>query len=318
MTDRAADFAGRIQAILPGLVIHSAVYNDMGSINDVVIVNDELVFRFVRPEGDYGILALADELRVLAAVRPHVPLAVPDPFYISADAVAYKLLPGETLSRDLYLSLPAATQQDLADQIAGFLRALHTAPFAASLPATRAPVRRDEWLARRPEIEAALFPLFQAYQIAWVTDLFDGMLADPRQFDYEPCLINGDIAPYHLLYDRGAGRLTGVIDWGMAGVGDPAADLGWLLQIYGGVLVRRLLRGYPAARGLLPRARFYTQALELEWAMRGLAGAGKRNFWFIAHLAGARDLVDDDLGWKELVHEGHEGTRRRKMGGAPR
>ena len=124
--------------------------------------------------------------------------------------------------------------------------------------------------------------------------MFDGALSDPRTFDYTPCLINGDIAPYHLLYDRAAGRLTGVIDWGMAGIGDPAADLGWLLQLYGGAFVRRLWRVYPQARALLPRARFYTQALELEWLMRGLAGAGQRNFWFAAHLAGARDLIEEE------------------------
>ena len=295
MTDRAAAFLARIRAISPELVIRSAVYDDMGSINEVVIVNDALVYRFVRPDaGDDGIPALADELRLLDAVRPHLPLAVPAPFYVSADAVAYPLLPGETFSRDLYISLPAAAQQAVADQVAGFLRALHAAPFPANLPATRAPVRRDEWLARRPQIEAALFPLFQAYQIAWLTDLFDSALSDPRAFDYTPCLINGDIAPYHLLYDRAAGRLTGVIDWGMAGIGDPAADLGWLLQLYGGTFVRRLWRVYPQARALLPRARFYTQALELEWLMRGLAGAGQRNFWFGAHLAGARDLIEEE------------------------
>jgi aminoglycoside 2''-phosphotransferase len=93
------------------------------------------------------------------------------------------------------------------------------------------------------------------------------------------------------LYNRAGGRLCGAIDWGMAGLGDPAADLGWLLQIYAGVLVRRLFLVYPEAGGLLPRARFYTQALELEWMMRGLAGGG--TFWFGAHLAGARDLLQD-------------------------
>jgi aminoglycoside phosphotransferase (APT) family kinase protein len=78
-----------------------------------------------------------------------VPLAIPDPFFVSADAIAYELLPGETLSRDLLLSLDAPAQQAIADQIAGFLRALHMAPTGGDLPFTRATVRRDEWVARR-------------------------------------------------------------------------------------------------------------------------------------------------------------------------
>jgi aminoglycoside 2''-phosphotransferase len=89
-------------------------------INDVVVVNEELVFRF--PKNDYGRKASAGEVAVLRAVQPRVGVAIPDPFYAGADAIAYRRLPGETLSRELLLSLPSAAQQRLAEDLDVSLR----------------------------------------------------------------------------------------------------------------------------------------------------------------------------------------------------
>jgi len=94
------------------------------------------------------------------------------------------------------------------------------------------------------------------------------------------------------LCDPAVGRLTGVIDFGTAGQGDPATDLGGLVQIYGEPFVRRMLAVYPEAEALLPRARFYAEAIELQWVMRGLTSG--EPFWFTAHLGGARDLWTDN------------------------
>jgi aminoglycoside 2''-phosphotransferase len=83
-----------------------------------------------------------------------------------------------------------------------------------------------------------------------------------------------------------------VIDFGTAGLGDPATDLGGLLQIYGEPFVRRMLGIYPEAEALLPRARFYAEAIELQWVMLGITRG--EPFWFTAHLGGARDLWTDN------------------------
>jgi aminoglycoside 2''-phosphotransferase len=291
MTDRAEAYAARIQAIAPDLVVRSAVFNDDGLVNDVVIVNRSLVFRFVKNQR--SIDSLAGELQAEGARHPSVcEPGPPDPFYVSRDDIAYELLRGETLTRDLLLGLGAEGQQAIADQSGGFLRALHTAPTGGDLPASRAPVRHSDWVERRRQIGAVIYPLLQPHQRAWAQNLFDGMLSDPHNFDYEPRLINGDLAQYHILCDRAAGRLNAIIDFGMAGLGDPATDLDGLLHVYGGFFVRRLFRVYPEARGLLRRARFYAQGIELEWTFKGLTSGDQ--FWFTAHLGDARDLLEDD------------------------
>ena len=162
--------------------------------------------------------------------------------------------------------------KQVADQLATFLRQLHAIPYDACVPVTPAPCRYADWLGIRRRLET----------------LFAEMLADPANFDYTPCLIHGDLACYHLLFDEPSRSLAGVIDFGAAGVGDLALDFACLLQYYGGSFIECLYDQYPAARHYAKRAQFYAQALELQWVLSGLESG--EAFWFTAHLGNARDL----------------------------
>ena len=162
-------------------------------INDVVIVNEALVFAF--PKDDHARAALAGELAVLAAIRPRVALAIPHPFYTGADAIAYPWLAGETLSRELLLSLPPAAQQRLAADLGGFLRALHTTPVTCGLPRTQAPSRREHWADMWRKIDEHVLPIGMDHQRVWAEALFAPVLGDPAFFDFEPRLIHGGPGP---------------------------------------------------------------------------------------------------------------------------
>ena len=54
---------------------------------------------------------------------------------------------------------------------------------------------------------------------------------------YDACLIHGDFGTANLLFAEG--RISGVIDFGFCGSGDPAQDLGALLASYGEAFVAR-------------------------------------------------------------------------------
>jgi aminoglycoside 2''-phosphotransferase len=250
------------------------------------VVNEDLVFRFAKDEN--GQRMLQAETQILDRIRPHLTLAVPEPFYSSHDAMAYRLLPGQTLSRQVLTKLNETTQQRVADQLAEFLRELHGVPLDATLPQTPAPVRRRDWLRIRNEVERVVYPLLMAHQVTWARQLFDTMLQDHANFDHEPRLIHGDLAPYHILFDQQTGRIHGVIDFGVAGAGDPALDLSSLLYHYGESFTSKLLVQYPEASHFWKRARFYAQAIELQWALSGITTG--QTFWFLAHLGSARDI----------------------------
>jgi aminoglycoside 2''-phosphotransferase len=274
----------RICQIAPDLVVKSARVNTDGLANEVVVVNGEVVFRFAR--GEYGRESLRRELQVLEALRGQVAVALPEPFYTSEDAIAYRYLHGEDFTRHTLASLDAQAQQAIADQVAEFLSAMH-AIYREDLPATAAPVDRAQFMEQRQRVREKVYPLLLPHQAAWAESVY-AYLDQPGAFAYQAGLVHGDLAPYHLLFDPRSAILGGVIDFGVAGLGDPASDLGALLQNYGLGFVRRLEICYPRAIDLLPRARFYGQAIELQWVLRGLESGD--SFWFTAHLGGTRDF----------------------------
>ena len=205
--------------------------------------------------------------------------------------MVYPLLSGEALSRKMVMAFDESTQNHVAKQIGTFLYRLHTTDISkvdGELPSYRAPVKREDWLEIQAEVKEKIYPLLQKYQIEWADDLFDSVLENPESANYEPALIHGDLASYHFLFDNRELKITGVIDFGMAGMGDAASDIGNLINIYGESFVRRIGRSYPKLEEYLPRARFYAQLIELEWILRGMETG--ETFWFTAHLAGARDL----------------------------
>lgn len=65
-------------------------------------------------------------------------------------------------------------------------------------------------------------------------------------------------------------------------------DVGSLLSYYGESFTMKMRNVYPDLEQLLPRARIFTQRIELEWVLLGLETG--ESFWFTAHLGGARDI----------------------------
>ncbi len=289
MPDHTDLLLQRAQAIMPDLKIEQVERNQEGLINDVLIVNKKFVFRFARTE-DYARI-LEVEMRILDLIRPHLGISVPMPVYRSFDCMVYPLLSGEALSRKMILALDESTQNQVAEQVGTFLYRLHTTDISKvdwELPASRAPVKREDWLEIQGEVKEKLYPLLQKYQIEWADDLFNSVLENPESANYEPALIHGDLASYHFLFDEQERKITGVIDFGMAGMGDAASDIGNLINIYGESFVKRMGKAYPNLEKHIARARFYSQLIELEWILRGIETG--EAFWFTAHLAGARDI----------------------------
>jgi aminoglycoside 2''-phosphotransferase len=230
-------------------------------------------------------------LKILDLIRPHIGVSVPTPIYVSADSMVYPLLGGQPLSRKMVLGFDESTQINIAGQLGAFLYRLHTMDISKvdwEIPSTRAPVKRQDWLDIRERVKDKIYPLIQKYQIEWVEDLFNRVLEEPESSVWKPALIHGDLASYHILVEAQTRKITGVIDFGMAGVGDAASDIGGLINIYGETFVNRMHTSYPHLEKYIPRARFYSQLLELEWVLRGLESG--ETFWFTAHLGGARDI----------------------------
>ena len=218
-----------IEAQFPALAPASVVATGVGWDNTAFLVNDAVIFRFPRR----GIAAplIEAEARLLPAVAPRLPLAVPRPAFIGRPTDAYPypfaghvLIPGRTACA---AALGDEPRSALAGPLGAFLAALHAFPAAdaARLGAGHDTIRRLDLGYRLPKAHAALETLVRR-----------GLVRDARPFaaildaapgDFTPrsdVLVHGDLYARHLLVDDD-GRLSGVIDWGDIHLGDPAVDL---------------------------------------------------------------------------------------------
>lgn len=288
--DELGAFAARIRACAPDLAFKSLRLNPDGLTNHVLIADDTWVFRF--PKDDYASDLLAREVQTLAAVRSRVDLAVPH-FLPCGDGVRYRLLPGRPLYRHDLLRQDEAAQQRIAGQLGAFLRQLHAIPPAAvshlAVDGAAMPDAQARWRQRFEEVQAEMYPYLWADQRDWIEQLFQPVLDSSLRFDgIEPVLIHNDLASYHLLCDAHKWSLTGVIDFGVARLGDPADDLGILISTYGESLVRRMAAAYPLDAATLNRARFRAGEIDLQWALAGVRS--KDLSWFLVHIGRARDV----------------------------
>ena len=289
MIQQTTHLKERIREILPDVEIQSVEIHQEGLVNDVVIVNDAWVIRFTKTEFARELMNI--EYHLLNFLDPQLTLSIPKPEKIGQDVLVYPHLKGRDFTREIWAGASAGQQQALADQIGQFLQELHRLPIGSvdwDVPHTLAPVTRDTWADIYDRLLIKVQPLLLPHQVDWMEALFEEPLNSTGFFDFEPVLIHGDLAPYHILYAVDENRLSAVIDFGTAGLGDPATDLGNLISSYGESLVSKIEKTYPEYQNLLPRARFYAQAIELQWVLLGVESG--EDYWFTAHLGGARDI----------------------------
>ena len=282
----------RIREIAPDIAVTSLTLNREGLMNDVVIANDALVFRFARHE--YAFKHLKDEARILHFLRRRLTLEIPDPIYEGDDFLAYRLIPGQTLRRDQLMRLPPDDRQAIARQLAQFFRELHNIPIDEGdfqLPRADALMNYEGWVNAYQRIRQKVFPLLLPHVREELTERWESHLADKSNFEYELKMVNTDIPPYHIMFDRGRRRINGIIDFGCAGLGDPAIDLGAIIYFYGESFLNLFYDVYPEAKQYLTRARFYAGEHEVRWLLTGIER--NESMWFGVHVGGARDIGYD-------------------------
>ena len=290
MLQPKARYLDSIHQAYPELAITSVEGHDGGQNNDVLVLNGEWVFRFPRyPE---ALARLELETAILRAIEPYLPLEIPLPLYVAlAGRVAgaapegalaftgYRRIPGEPLWRETFAAIAdGGTVAALAAQLGGFLHALHSVSLAEAitpaLDALGAELPRADTYETCASIyrrmRHKLFPEMRPDARRWATAHFEEFLGDAANFAYEPVLKHSDFGPSNILFDREAGRVRGILDFGSSCLGDPAYDFAGLLSGYGEAFVRRCAAVYPAVEGFLPRVRFYQGTFALLEALFGV------------------------------------------------
>ena len=284
--DKQSEYIQSIHAIYPDLSIETARLNQNGQFNDILIINEESIFRF--PKTLREATKLATETALLRSLQRQVTLPIPNPIYASMETAAigqvfmgYRLLPGEPFWPATLDGLTDEEQvSQLANQLATFLHRLHTTP--AEALEVRLPDFRgcEEWRALYDRFRSKLFPFMRPDACTEVAKQFEDFLSDARNCSYAPTLIHGDFGPSNILYHARLGSISGIIDFSSAGWGDPAVDFAALLcsVSYGERFLERFTGIYPGIEEVLPRARFYAGTFALQEALYGLEDGDRGAF----------------------------------------
>jgi aminoglycoside phosphotransferase (APT) family kinase protein len=195
----------------------------LGTDNANFRLGDELLVRLPRRPGTS--VTLEKERRWLPRLAPHLPLPVPVPLAEGGAAdgypfawSVYRWLPGETATV-APIADPLQLAHDLAELIAALWR---IDPSDGPAPGEHNFFRGEPLAARDEAMRVGVAALAGEVDVNAVTAAWDDALAAP-EWQRAPVWIHGDLDARNLLVQDG--RLSAVIDWGSAGVGDPACDV---------------------------------------------------------------------------------------------
>ncbi|HEX6384576.1 MAG TPA: phosphotransferase [Anaerolineae bacterium] len=282
--DKLANYLQAIAEAYPNLPIQSAYLHDKdGQYNDVLIVNDDIIFRF--PRYSEGVATIRREVQILTRIQDYTTLAIPNPIYTSLGEqrpgkvfMGYWLISGKPLWRETFQSIrDDETLQRLATQLVGFLKELHgisVAEMGIDLPIHDGP---EEWAELYAEFRQHLYPFMRPDARDWVTNHFETYLNAPHLHVYQPALRHGDFGTGNILYDPKNRSISGIIDFGSAGVGDPALDIAASLT-FGESFFTRFYSTYPEIESMLERAHFYRGTYALQEALHGIKNGDKEAF----------------------------------------
>jgi aminoglycoside 2''-phosphotransferase len=264
----------QIRLAYPTLEFQSLQVLTEGQFNQILLINNELIFRFPR----YAHVMDECEMRqaTIDQIRSYLPLPVPEILYQSPNTgipgevfSVYRMLPGKPLYRESLQTIGSEdVLQRLAEQAAAFLKALHginPKQYEKRLPVEDPLDYYEQFFS---EIRTALLPRMRFSARIQTKIFFEELLHYLQNDTYRPCLIHNDFGGSNILYDEFRQELSGVIDFNSLCLGDPAVDVA-SLSTYGEDFVLRGFRVYPEMEHLLERARLIKKTFELEEALSG-------------------------------------------------
>jgi aminoglycoside 2''-phosphotransferase len=217
------------------------IVNTNGASNLVLEVEDQWIFRFPKTEYEKGKMLLEKQ------VLPHlkVPLKIPKFIYCSEQDdpypfLAYKKIPGQGLPRDISL-----LSNTMIKSLGKFLAALHTFKWEKYLPPKNYMGEVIcNWNYRYSLITQNCLSLLDPKIQSWVINSFEQFIKSQSDSSFKPSLVHGDFKRGNILYNDKEKKITGVIDFGSMGVGDPAFDFTSLHFRYGKSFTNKLLNYY--------------------------------------------------------------------------
>ena len=220
-----------IRKALPNASIRRLRFVEIGWQCIVVVADNAIVFRFPRARENVSDMEM--ELRLLPLLARHLPCPIPVPLQVrpplAADGMpfmTYKIVPGKRTNWRAFT--PRERAMFLGD-LGRVLDALAEFPIGCALSAGVEDHRSPAWMLEFRHYYERSFnkdvsPFLKKDLRSKLQRTFREYLGNPRNADFRPVLLHRELDPGHVLVS--SGRMSGIIDWGAAWVGDPAYDIG--------------------------------------------------------------------------------------------
>lgn len=199
----------------PGIIIEKYNFNTEGQNNDVVIINDEYVFKF--PKYSNGIEKLKRERDILNAVNKYITLNIPKPRYynfkpseVGKVYCGYKMIKGISFRKEIFQNVQE--KRDIAKQLATFLKQLHSIPFEEVRGVAINDIDNlSYWENMFERIQKKLFQFMKKESQRLISENFNSFFN--QNFSNNRTLIHGDFGPSNIIFDLDTQRISGIIDF---------------------------------------------------------------------------------------------------------
>ncbi|MFJ7886620.1 phosphotransferase family protein [Lysinibacillus xylanilyticus] len=280
------NFIESIQSCYSDLSIEDFYLNEIGQNNDVLIVNKSLVFRF--PKYKNGIIQLRRETEILKYIKGIVSTPIPNPIYQSFEAVepgkvftGYKLIDGVPLWKESLIGVKSVELvKRLAKQLVSFLVELHSISGEKASRDLKLKVRNpsEEMYNLYDKIQNTLFPFIRKDAQKEISQSFESFLKGKAFSNLDITLIHGDFGASNILWNPETSMISGIIDFGGSGLGDPAYDFAGILSSYGEVFFEMCINLYPNGNEISERVKFYKSTFALQEALHGIENDDREAF----------------------------------------
>ncbi len=238
---------GMIQECLPNFVVTKIEAAGEGMESRTYLVNGTYIFRF--PKRPQTAEEMEIEINLLPKLQAYVSVPIPQFEYVgrreeSVLFVGYKKIEGVSLSEQ-WGQATANEQEMLLRGLGTFLTEIHAFPIDQA-HRCGVPLHRFRRVHNGDfgKVLKDLSPLLEEETLVYLQLLHQKFMEEERNLFFDSVLLHADFSPGHIFCDPQSKQLTGVIDFGDTGLGDPDYDLLYLFGAFGWDFIVRFLPHY--------------------------------------------------------------------------
>lgn len=218
----------KIRKEFPKVTFKKAELVTSGWMNDVLILDNKTIFRFIKKQSDKK--AFLREVKFLKDFSKISNIRVPEYTFLSKDGSfgGYGMIKGEALTPQLYKKFSMKEQWKIIKELVKFINILHTIPlskfkdygFKEHKSLWEHEMREQRaWF--KKEFEKKVSDKLTAKESAYIRKFVTIYYQSKHSF--KPVFIHNDLSHDHVLLNRDK-TIAGIIDFGDIAIGDPASE----------------------------------------------------------------------------------------------